>query len=199
MKKNNQCAKFFPFVLCLLIVFVASCSPAGANNLPTSITIPSETPTVEELPPTATVEPLPTWPSPTPYYSAPRDEMLDTACRITINLFFRYKKGDSLQSYRDLFTPEAKYRADSIAPSADAGIILELMPASDEWLRDFPGTPMPGTIFPEKPNEYIYYVKFTSLNDQTDDPSDYFPPSSMKMIMVADGPNSCKIANYGNG
>ncbi len=142
---------------------------------------------------------------PTPYYSAPRDEALDTACRITINLFFGYKQGDDAQDYKSLFTKDAEYRADSITPALDSRMILDLMPASDEWVRDFPGTPMPGTILPTKPNEYIYYVKFTSINRQQPGKDltsqSFLPPDFMTITMVTD-PNSaisCKIANYGKG
>lgn len=198
MQKVTFRAQFLSIVFCLSVLVVASCSPVATNNPPTPIPSPSQTLVNQALPPSATNKPISASPSSTPdYYSAPRDEALDTACRITINLFFNYK-GDA-QSYRNLFTKDAQYLADGFKPSPDAAIILELMPATEEWIRDFPATPIPDIIIPGKSNEYIYYVKLTSLNDQTDDPSDYFPPTSMNVIMVADGPNSCKVANYGQG
>jgi hypothetical protein len=137
--------------------------------------------------------------SPTAVYSAPQDKVLDAACRKTISLFFSYKQGDDAQSYRDLFTPSGQYRADGFTPPIESRIILELMPASQEWQRDFPGTPMPGAILPEAPDEYIYYVEFTARNDAPNATPAYFAPDFMRMTMAADGSYSCKIKNYGKG
>lgn len=194
MSKNNLYVQSSPTIYCLLLLMLMSCTSQPSPTVLPQIT---HTPIISA---TATPEPSATLPTFTPYYSAPRDEAIDTACRITINLFFRYKQGDDLQAYRDLFTPDAQYRADSIKPPPDARIILELMPASEQWLRDFPQTPMPGTIFPEKQYDFAYYVKFTAIDHEKSGVNvTYFPPSSINMMMAVNGPNSCKIANYGHG
>lgn len=206
MKRPNIYVQVSLVVLCVISIFATACSSTTANP-PTLVVTLSKTPTAQTLLPTATAtnNPLPAWPSPTPYYSAPRDEAMDTACRITINLFFGFKQGDDIEFYHSLFTKDAQYRADSVKPPLDASMILDLMPASEEWLQDFPGTPMPGTIFPEKPDEYIYYVKFTSINREQPGinitSQSFLPPDFMTITMIVD-PNaaiSCKIANYGKG
>ena len=137
-------------------------------------------------------------PVPTVFSSAPLDGLLDTTCCITINFFFSYKQGDDLQAFRNLFTPSSQYRADSYNPPAEALILLELMPASLEWQENFPGTPMPGAIIPEGPNEYTYYVKFTGHYEPNVTPV-YWYPDFMRMTMVGDGSGSCKIKNFGKG
>ncbi len=139
-------------------------------------------------------------PTSTAYSSAPQDASLDFACRETINFFLSYKQGDDHQAYRDLFTPSSQYLADAYVPPAEALILLELMPASQEWQRDFPGTPMPGSILPEGPNEYTYYIKVTGYYGHNGIPAytNTFP-DSMTMHMVVDDPYSCKIKSFGKG
>ena len=160
-----------------------------------AIGLSSCTPAFQMLPATA----YPTWPSSTPYYSAPRDQALDTACRIAINLYFSYRQGDDPQAYRNLFTSKAQFRADGFTPPAHSRIILELMPASEEWLRDLPGTPIPPFAYGEGPNAYVYWVRFTGIDEQPSATSGYSPPDFMRITMIADGPNSCKITNLGKG
>lgn len=196
-------------MILFLVIFFAACTAA-----PTAIpaTIPSTRKPVQTatlLPkyqtetwrwkPIPTGSPLPPYKTPTLVYSAPQDKTLDTICRITINSFFSYKLGDDPVAYRDLFTPSSQNRADSYTPPQEGRILLELMPASQEWYRDFPGTLMPGAIIPEAPNEYIYYVEFTSKNAAPNATPAYFPADFITMTMVADGTNSCKIENYGKG
>ncbi len=151
------------------------------------------TPTWEPIP---TGSPLPPYATPTAFTSAPLDKTLDAACRKTINSFFSIRPGDDPQSYRDLFTPS---RFDNFPPPAEARTLSELMPASQEWLRDFPGTPVPGAIIPEGPNEYVYYVEFVYRHEAQDATPAYSSPDFMTVTMLADGPNSCKIDNYGKG
>lgn len=165
---------------------MVACNPTqSAENI---------TPTIKAiLSPTTT-------PTSTVYSSAPQDESLDYACRETINFFFSYKQGDDLQTYRDLFTPSSQYLADSFSPPTESLILLELMPASQEWQRDFPGRSLPITMLPEGPNEYTYYVRFTGHYGSNGTPAyTYIFPDSWTMFMISDGPHSCKIKGYGKG
>jgi len=153
--------------------------------IPTSTTLPS----LPSLLPYAT---------PTTYYSAPLDGNLDYACRITIDLFFSYRQGFSSTSYRDLFVPSSQYLADGVKPPREALILLKLEPASQVWQQNYPGTPIPGTILPDQPDEYFYYVEYTWHYDPDTTPVFTFP-DAITMIMIATPPDSCKIKSYGKG
>ena len=190
---ENKKAKMstFPYkllhtLICCVLVLLSAC---GKIQLDENIT------------PTAGVTlPLTTAPTATVYSSAPQDSDLDFYCRETINFFFSYKQGDDLQAFRNLFTPSSQNLADSFRPPVEALILLELMPASQEWQRDFPATPVPAVILPEGPNEYTYYVKFTGHYGSNGTPSySNIFPDSITMYMIADGPYSCKIKGYGKG
>lgn len=182
MKNNNRYARFFLVMGYLGLLLAAACGPTAT------------------IAPTPTRTPYPTWPSPTPYYSAPRDGELDAACRITISFFFSYKKGFSIDEYRKLFASQSQYLADAITPPEEALTLLEVTPASEAWLRDFPGTPMPGTIFSAEPKEYFYYVKFTGHYEANETPSRPFPASmTMHMLAYKNGRVNCEIIGYGHG
>ena len=200
MKKNQIRAKCF-YVTCSLALTLAACNPTDANIISIPTLSPSQTQPTETITPTieATLPPMVRL-TPTFFSSAPQDDSLDYACRETINFFFSYKQGDDLQVYRDLFTPSSQYLADSFRPPAEALILLELMPASQEWQRDSPGRSLPITMLPEGPNEYTYYVRFTGHYGSNGTPvyTNIFP-DSWTMFMISDGPYSCKIKGYGKG
>jgi hypothetical protein len=145
-----------------------------------------------------TGSPLPPYTTPTPYYSAPLDGSLDTACRITIDLFFSFKQGFSNEVYRELFVPSSMYLANNSTPPADARILLKLMPASQWWQENFPDKPIPGDLLPKSPNEYVYYTEFTYHYEPSTTPVSTFPDGWI-LHMIADGPNRCKIKSYGKG
>lgn len=184
-----------------LVVFVTACSPAVPTQAITNPSLPTKTtsgentaqPSDTENPPAiALTQPL--------YSSAPQDETLDETCRITINFFFNFRKGFNLQEYRNLFLPSSQSLADAYAanPPTEPRIILVLMPSSLWWQKNFPTTPIPNIYMPEGPNEYTYYVEFTGHYESDETPA-YAYPDFMTMFMVADGPHSCKIKNYGKG
>ena len=181
--------RFNRYIVFFLIVSLAACTQAQ-KAIPTTIG-----PTLEPVP---TGSPLPPYVTPTAYYSAPKDGSLDTACRITIDLFFSFKQGFSIKSYQDLFVPSSQYLADNVTPQAEAPILLKLMPASQWWQENFPDKPIPGDILPEEPNEYIYYVEFTYHYNPSTTPVFTFPDGET-MHMIAEGPNNCKIKGYGKG
>ena len=143
--------------------------------------------------------PLPPYATPTAYYSAPLDGNLDYACRITINLFFSYKQGFSIEAYRSLFTPSSQYLADTIKPPKEASLfILKLEPASEMWQKNFPGTPIPGTILPDQADEYFYFVEYTGHYEPDTNPIVTYP-DHITMTMIATPTDSCKIEGYGKG
>lgn len=170
MGNYDLCAKRF-FVIWSTILLLAACNPTS-----TQTTVPTST----------------------AFSSAPQNETLDANCRITINFFFGYKQGDDLQAFRNLFAPSSVGLADSYKPPVEALVLLELMPASQYWQENYPGTPMPGVFIPEGPNEYFYFVKFTGHYDPNVTPAFWYP-DSMAMTMIADGPYSCKIKSFGKG
>ncbi|HVM72219.1 MAG TPA: hypothetical protein VMT91_10695 [Anaerolineales bacterium] len=195
--KNDHCARCFFLILTLTLIFTAcntEINPAPTPTvLPTQMySVPRNTPTIE-LTESPTVVPISTV-----FSSAPLDGTLDTNCRITINYFFGYRRGDDLQAFRKLFTPSSQGLALSYEPPMEALVLLELMPASQYWQENYPGTPMPGAIIPEGPNEYIYYVKYTGHYDPNATPFFWYP-DSMTMTMLADNSYSCKIENFGKG
>ena len=187
MGKNALCAKRF-FVLGSMILLLAACNP----TTPQVNSAPPNTPAIEAIESPTTV------PTATVYNSAPQNETLDANCRITINFFLGYKRGDDLRAFRNLFAPSSRYLADSYRPPIEALVLLELMPASQYWQENYPGTPMPGVILPEGPDEYFYYVRFTGHYDPEATPASWYP-DSMVMIMLADSPYSCKIKGFGKG
>lgn len=126
--------------------------------------------------------------------SAPADAALDIACRVTINLFLRYKSGDDFQAFRNLFVTDSQYLADSYKPPQEERLLLELMPASAQWRRDFPDRPIPITF-----HEYAYYVKVTLLSVESQAAPAYQEPGYTIMYMAIDGPLSCKIRGMGKG
>ncbi|HEX9028294.1 MAG TPA: hypothetical protein VF823_03895 [Anaerolineales bacterium] len=172
-----------------LVLLLASCAGPKAAVPATS------TPPAGLIP---TGSPLPPYATPTPYDSAPTDGSLDTACRITIDLFFSFKQGFSNEAYRELFIPSSQYLADNITPPAEARILLKLMPASQWWQDNFPDKLIPGSLLPAEPNEYVYYAEFTYHYDPSTTPVSTFP-DGWTLHMVADGPNRCKIKSYGKG
>jgi hypothetical protein len=183
MKHFNQLIALLP------VISMAACT-SSPTAIPTLITPTSTSvPTTLLLPPYAT---------PTLYYSAPLNGSLDTTCRITIDLFFSFKQGFSVEAYRNLFIPSSQYLADNVTPPAEAPILLKLMPASQWWQENYPDKLIPGTIVPTQPNEYFYHVEFTYHYEPYTTPIFTFP-DGMTMDMVADGPNSCKIKAYGKG
>ena len=194
MKRINLYVSFSPFLCCAILLF-AACSSIGKNQAPSPILISTQTQVTSTIAPTS-IAIIPS--TATSYRSAPDDGSLDTACRITIDLFFSYKQGFRIESYRSLFVPSSQYLADSVTPPAEALILLKLMPASEEWEQDFPGTPIPGAILPEQANEYVYYAEFTYHYEPDTTPVFTFP-DFMTLYMIADGPNSCKIKSYGKG
>lgn len=150
--------------------------------------------------PTGTpLPPLPPYATPTAYYSAPLDGDLDYACRVTINLFFSYKLGFSIESYRSLFVPSSQYLADAIKPPKEATIfLLKLEPASQWWQEHLTATPFPATILPDQPDEYFYYVEYTGHYEPDTVPIVAYP-DAITMTMIAVAPDSCKIMAYGKG
>jgi hypothetical protein len=192
VKKSWHYASFPGFLSCIALLFSA-CSPIVTP--PTPSPLPSPTPT--QASPAASLSPSAT-PVATVLNSAPDDGSLDAACRITIGLFFSYKQGFTLEAYRNLFTPASQYLADSVAPPAEARILLNLMPASQHWAQNFPGTPMPGAIMPGQPNEYVYYADFTYHYESDTTPISPVP-DHMTLHMIADSQNNCKITSYGKG
>jgi len=171
--------------LLLLTISLAACGPAQSPA--NAYIIPTGTP----------IAPLGPQVTPTAYYSAPRDGSLDTACRITINLFFSYKKGFSAAAYRSLFVPASQGLAD-IQPPAEALTLLKLIPESQWWQQAAPGTPIPGTMLPDEPNEYFYYVEFTGHYEPDTTPV-FTYPDGMSMIMIGEGTSICRIKGYGKG
>lgn len=179
-----------------LIVFVSACGSVVTTEKPMT----SSTNIQIALAESTTFTPQTKLPESTliPYSSAPKDETLDLTCRITINFFFSFKNGFDIQAYRDLFIPSSQPAVDGITPPTESLTILALMPASEWWQENFPTTPMPGNLLPELPNEYIYYVEFSGHYETYETPF-YAYPDFMTIIMVADGPYSCKIKSYGKG
>ena len=208
--------KYFSGILILLVVSLAACgqpplaNPAGIE--PAAGTIPAGSPVSSGSPPTAKIpekigatpgpiptgSPLPPYATKTPYDSAPEDGNLDTACRITIDLFFSYKQGFSNEAYRKLFIPASQYLAVNAAPPPEARILLKLEPASQWWQQNYPDQLIPGALLPEEPNEYIYHVEFTTHYEPSTTPVVPFP-DGWTIHMISDGPNSCKIKSYGKG
>jgi hypothetical protein len=134
----------------------------------------------------------------TAYLSVPQDNTLDASCRITINFFFSYHQGDSLEAYRGLFVSASRDLADSRKPPTDAWTLLELSPASQWWQRNHPATPMPKTLLPDEPNEYFYFVKFTGHYEAGTTPAYWFP-DTLIFTMITEGSDTCKIKAYGKG
>ncbi len=183
---------FNRFSIILPILLLTACAPS-TTAAPVTI-VPTQT--QSSVIPTGS--PLPPYATPTPYYSTPLDGNLDTACRITIDLFFSFKQGFSIEAYRNLFIPSSQYLADNVTPPAEAPILLKLMPASQWWQENFPDKLIPGTILPTQPNEYFYYAEFTYHYEPYTTPIFTFP-DGMMMDMIANGPDSCKIKAYGKG
>jgi hypothetical protein len=180
-------------VLCLATL-LAACAPAVANRALPDSPVPVESSTPAQGAATA----LPV--TPTPYSSAPEDDTLDITCRITINHFFNFREGFDVEEYRKLFFLGGGDLANAYItnPPTQARTILALMPASEWWQKRAPGTPIPGSLLPERPNEYTYSVEYTGYYDSDETPF-YAYPDYMTMIMFSDGPYSCKIINYGKG
>jgi hypothetical protein len=119
-------------------------------------------------------------------------------CRITINFFFNFKKGDDPKPFRNLFIESSQYLADSYRAPVEAYTLIDITPASKWWQNNFPSTPIPGAYLPEKQNEYIYEVLYTGHYDPNTTPAFAFP-ISMTMRLVSDDANTCKIKNFGGG
>ena len=193
-----------------MILLLTACNQTETNQAPGPIFVPSQTyeitptqtPTAKKMMPPQFVTDIPsTTPGPTSTFisSAPKDAVLDETCRMTINFFFSYKRGMDSKAFRNLFVTSSQYLADSYKPLTEARILLKLMPASQEWQQDFPGTPMPGAIIPEESDEYIYYVEFTGHYGPNETPVAYYYPDFWTIHMIAKGPDSCKIKSYGKG
>jgi hypothetical protein len=183
-----------------LAIFVTACSPARTIQAFTTTPLPAQPTPIEKTTPTLDVATQTIVLTPTLYSSAIQDETLDINCRITINFFFDFRKGFDIQAFRDLFLPSSQGLADAytVHPPLEPRTILVLMPASEWWQKKFPATPIPGALMPESPNEHIYSVEFTGYYDPDTTPF-YAYPDYMTLVMVSDGPYSCKIKNYGKG
>jgi hypothetical protein len=191
MKTIHLWGGIYSFIGCAGL-FMVACVPTGKT---VNSTVARTPPAIKTTPPSSTSSSI--------YSSAPQDEVLDLDCRITINFFFSFKQGDSIDAYRNLFLSSSKHLADSRKPPLEALILLELMPASQWWQENYPATPMPNSIIPEKPDEYIYFAKFTGHYEPNETPAHWYP-DSMTFTMVAggssaDGTDSCKIKGYGHG
>jgi len=187
------------FLICKIALVMTACTTSQVYGNPTPspsfVTTPSKsfTPTIKPTSsPTVTLTPT--------IYSAPQDEILDETCRITIALFYRYKQGDDPEAFRDLFVPSSQYLADSYPVLTEVRLVLRVVPASQWWPEKHAGTPVPGALLPERPNEYTYIVESTTQHvDDAGTLTYSYPPSSQTMILVADGPYSCKIKGFGHG
>ena len=184
----------------ILYISLIACAQSPVTNLQKidQATSHPPSPAAPTRQPIPTGSPLPPYSTPTPYYSAPVDGNLDTACRITIDMFFSYKQGFTNKTYRELFIPSSQYLADNVTPPAEARILLKLMPASQWWQENFPGKLIPGNLLPNQPNEYVYYVEFTYHFDPSTTPVTTFP-DGWTIHMIATGSDSCKIKSYGKG
>ncbi len=181
-------------IVFILAVLVVACTPALPSESHKSGTAPPQsTPALE-------TDTFPTVSATPGFYSSAPEGSLDTTCRITINFFFDFKKGSDVAAYRRLFLIGNGSLADIFVdhPPMQSRTILVLMPASAWWQKLHPATPIPGALLPEGSNEYTYVVEYTGYYDSDETPF-YAYPDYMTMIMVSDGPFSCKIKNYGKG
>jgi hypothetical protein len=194
-KKFNSI--FLRLFLCGMVISLTACSstiPGTPSMLILSTQAETTIPTSRMVAPTTIVL------SPTPYNSAPQDETLDLNCRITINSFFSFRKGFNVQDYRSLFVNQSLADAYALHPPTEPRTILLLMPASQWWAKNFPGTPIPAIFMPEEPDEYTYHVEYTGYYESNETPTVAYPDFMTIFMVVNEGPsNACKIKNYGKG